>query len=181
MNFEALIQQRQSVRKYSAKPVEKEKLMKCIEAARLAPSASNAQPWTFIVVDDTQLLSLIAKETRGPLGTFNNFVASVPVLLVMVLEKPTLLSEMGGRLKKKEYPLIDIGIAAEHFCLQAAELGLGTCMIGWFNEKDILSLLKIPDDKTIGLIVSLGYAPDGYPLRKKARKSLVSILRWNAY
>jgi len=181
MEFNSLIQLRQSVRKYADKPVEKEKLIACIEAARLAPSASNSQPWTFVLVDEKQLLGKVAKETFGPLGTFNKFVPEAPAILVMVLEKPKLITDIGGRLKKKEYPLIDIGITAEHFCLQAAELELGTCMLGWFNEPKIKELLHIPVEKTIGLLITIGYAPDDYTQRKKIRKPLNEVLRLNGY
>jgi nitroreductase len=181
MTFNQLISRRQSVRKYTSQAVEHEKLMQCLDAARLAPSASNAQPWSFIVLNETEQREKVARATKGPLGSFNKFVAQAPVLVVMLIEKPKLLTEMGGRLKKKEYPLIDIGIATEHFCLQAAELGLGTCILGWFDEKIIQSILHIPKEKSIGLIIALGYAPEGYPLRKKVRKPLEQVVRWNFY
>jgi len=83
--------------------------------------------------------------------------------------------------KKRDWQLIDIGIAAEHFCLQAAEEGLGTCMLGWFDEKKVKEILNIPADKTVGLMISLGYAPDGYPLRVKIRKPLEKITNFNGY
>ncbi len=181
MTFTELIKTRQSVRKYSKKAVEPEKLQLCLEAARLAPSASNSQPWTFIVVDEPGLRQKVANETFGPLKSFNKFVPEAPVIVVFVIEKPKLITEIGGRLKKKEYPLIDIGIAAEHFCLQAAELGLGTCMLGWFNEKPIKHLLQIPEIKTIGLLITLGYAADGYRLRTKIRKAYDDVVRYNTY
>jgi nitroreductase len=181
MTFNELITKRQSVRKYTHQAVEKEKLMQCLEAMRLAPSASNAQPWSFVVLDEKEIREKVAKETVGPLGSFNKFVADAPVILVMVLEKQGVLTEMGGRLKQKDYPLIDIGIAAEHFCLQATELGLGTCMLGWFNEQKIKEMLQIPSQKSIGLIITLGYAPEGYLLRKKIRKTQNEIVRFNRY
>ena len=77
--------------------------------------------------------------------------------------------------------MIDIGIAAEHFCLQAAEEGLGTCMLGWFNEKPIKQLLNIPQKKSIGLIISVGYTPEGYRLRDKTRKKFDKVVRYNSY
>jgi nitroreductase len=181
MNFHDLIQTRQSVRKYTSKPVEQEKLMQCLEAARLAPSASNSQPWSFIVVNENDLLQKVGKACQGPMRSFNNFVPTAPVILVMLIEKPKILTEMGGRIKKKEYPLIDIGIAAEHFCLQAAELGLGTCMLGWFNEKEIKLMLNIPENRTIGLLITLGYAPENYLQRRKVRKPMDKTVKWNGY
>jgi nitroreductase len=97
------------------------------------------------------------------------------------LEKPKLLTELGGRLKKKEFPLMDIGIAAEHFCLQATELGLGTCMLGWFDEAGVKKLLQIPKNKTLALLITLGYPPEDYRLRKKIRKSFEEVVRFNGY
>lgn len=179
--FLDLVKRRQSVRKYDARPVEEEKLRLCLEAARLAPSASNSQPWTFVVATEPVLVRSLGEACRGPLGTFNRFAATAPVIVTMVLEKPKVITEMGGRVKSKEYPLIDIGIAAEHFCLQAEALGLGTCMIGWFDEARMKTLLNVPENKTIGLLITLGYAPEDYPLRKKVRKSFEEVVAFNRY
>ena len=140
MEFTELIKIRQSVRKYQDKPVEKEKIEKIIEAVRLAPSASNSQPWKLIIVDDPDLKEKIANATYSQTISFNKFVPQAPVLAVLVIEKPKLITQIGGRIKNREFPLIDIGIAAEHFCLQAAELDLGTCMLGWFDEKTMKRL-----------------------------------------
>ncbi len=181
MDFSELIKIRQSVRSYSDKAVEKEKIEKCLEAARLAPSASNSQPWKYIVVDDKELKNKVAEATYDKLVKFNKFALQAPVIVVIVLEKPKLISQIGGEIKKREWPLIDIGITAEHFCLQAAELGLGTCMIGWFNQKRIQKLLNIPKNKTIGLAITAGYPPDGYPLRKKIRKEKSEVIGYNKY
>jgi nitroreductase len=181
MNFLELIQKRQSDRKYTNQGVEKERLERCLEAARLAPSASNSQPWTFIVVNEPELKNKVARKTFGPAKTFNTFVPQAPVIVALVLEKPKIITELGGRVKKKEWPLIDIGIAAEHFCLQAAEEGLGTCMLGWFDESSIKQLLNIPESNSIPLLITLGYTPDDYKLRKKVRKKFEKIVKWNSY
>ena len=179
--FLSLINKRQSVRKYIDKPVEPEKLERCLEAARLAPSASNSQPWKFVVVNDPELKAKVAKETIGPLSSFNNFIPQAPVIVAIVIEKMNTLTKIGASIQDREYPLIDIGIAAEHFCLQAAEDGLGTCMLGWFNEKPIKELLKIPNDRRIGLLITLGYAPEDYHLRKKIRKKPGETISFNIY
>jgi nitroreductase len=177
-----LLRNRQSVRKYDAsRPVEKEKIELCLEAARLAPSACNSQPWKFIVVDEPQLREQVAKETYGPLMRFNKFVLDAPVIIVITLEKSNFNSKVGIAVKNIEYPLIDIGIAAEHFCLQAHELGLGTCMLGWFNEKPIQKLLGIPEKRKIGLLISLGYAVEGYKQRQKQRKDISEMTALNSY
>ena len=88
MTFDQLIIHRQSVRKYSSQAVEHEKLMQCLDAARLAPSASNSQPWSFIVLNDSEQREKVARATKGPLGSFNNFVVQAPVLVVMPQLRP---------------------------------------------------------------------------------------------
>jgi nitroreductase len=115
------------------------------------------------------------------LVSFNKFAPQAPVLAVLVMEKPKWITQIGGMLKSREFPLIDIGIAAEHFCLQAAELGLGTCMLGWFDEPAIKQLLHIPKQKRIGLVITLGYARAESPVRKKIRKSPEQMCSYNRY
>lgn len=181
MIFNELILTRQSVRRYAVTPVEPEKLKQCLEAARLAPSASNSQPWKFIVVDHEPLRTEVAKASFSDIKLINKFTLQAPVMVVIVMEKAKLLTRLAMLVKKKEWPLIDIGITAEHFCLQAAELGLGTTMIGWFEDEKIKKLLQIPSDKTIGLLISVGYAVEGYPQRTKIRKPIEEIVRYNKY
>ncbi|GAB1450533.1 nitroreductase family protein [Draconibacterium sp.] len=181
MIFQELIGKRQSVRKYQDKPVEREKIEKIIEAVHLAPSACNSQPWKIIIVDDPVLKNDVARATFSKTISFNKFAVEAPVIAVLVIEKAKLIAQIGGSIKNMEYPKIDIGIAASHFCLQAAELDLGTCMIGWFDEKKIQKLLKIPEKRKIGLVISLGYPLDGYKLRQKIRKPLEGICGFNSY
>jgi len=181
MPFSELITIRQSTRKYQDKPVEEEKIKALIEAVRLAPSASNSQPWRLIIVDDPSLKEKVARATFSRLISFNKFAPQAPVLAVLTIEKPKVITQIGGRLKDREFPLIDIGIAAAHFCLQAEELGLGTCMLGWFNEESIRKLLHIPSKTRIGLVITLGYAAEGYPLRRKIRKNVDEMSSFNSY
>ncbi len=181
MNFLELVKKRQSVRRYIPSAIEPDKLDRCLEAARLAPSASNSQPWSFIVVDDPDLKDKVANLTFDQIISFNKFVIQAPVLVVFVIEKPKVLTRIGSFIKKIEYPKIDIGIAAQNFCMQATDEGLGTCMLGWFREAPIKKLLNIPADKKIGLIVSIGYAPEDYRLREKSRKSFTDIVKYNSY
>jgi nitroreductase len=181
MIFQELIGKRQSVRKYQDKPVEREKIEKIIEAVHHAPSACNSQPWKIIIVDDPVLKNDVARATFSKTISFNKFAVEAPVIAVLVIEKAKLIAQIGGSIKNMEYPKIDIGIAASHFCLQAAELDLGTCMIGWFDEKKIQKLLKIPEKRKIGLVISLGYPLDGYKLRQKFRKPLEGICGFNSY
>jgi len=181
MDFSELILRRQSVRKYQDKAVEKEKLEKLIESVRLSPSASNSQPWQLILVTDPLLKDKVARATFSTLVSFNKFAPEAPVLAVLTIEKPKVITQIGGRLKNREFPLIDIGIAAAHLCLQAADLGLGSCMLGWFDEPSIKKLLHIPENTRIGLVITIGYAAEDYPVRKKIRKDVSAMCSFNDY
>ena len=180
MQFLELANNRQSVRAYTNKPVEREKTDRCLEAARLAPSACNSQPWRFIVVDDPELREKVAKETFGKLISFNHFSMQAPVIVIIITEKSKPIARIGGALKDKTYNLIDIGIAAEHFCLQAVEEGLGTCMLGWFDSKKLYDYLNIPKSKQIDLIITVGY-PQNDEIREKKRKTLDEIRTYNSF
>lgn len=180
MSFLTLVSHRQSVRKYAKIPVERDKLERCLEAARLAPSASNSQPWHYIVVENEPLRTDVANATFSNTVKFNKFALDAPVLIVVVLTRPRLLNRFAMLLKNKEWRLIDIGISTEHLCLQAAEEGLGTCMMGWFDEKRLKSLLKLERNQSVALVISLGYATEGYPLRTKIRKPFQEIVTYHS-
>ena len=180
MKFLDLVKACQSVRKYLDKPVEREKIERCLEAARLAPSANNSQPWSFIVVDDPKLKEAVARKTFDKLISFNRFSLQAPVLILLLSERPSFISRIGSAIKDKQFSLIDIGITAEHLCLQAAEEGLGTCMLGWFNEKGVKKLLNIPPLKRVELIITMGY-PESNQIRPKKRKPIDQIKSYNSY
>jgi nitroreductase len=174
-----LITSRQSDRKYSHKPVEKEKLERIIEAGRMAPSACNAQPWKFVVVTDPGLVLKIAEAASAKLIGMNSFVVQAPVILVIVREKANMSSKVGSTIKNKDYSLIDIGIATENICLQAKAEGIGSCIIGWFDEKLIRKLLDIPRSKRVELIITLGYSLSEQ--REKRRKPSEETVSYNKY
>lgn len=176
MDFSELVNKRQSDRKYQQKLVDRTLLVQCLEAARVAPSACNSQPWKFVVVDEPSLVSEMASAAAG-MG-MNKFAFQAPVIVAVVLEKMNLTARIGSVIKDKEYSLLDVGIAVEHFCLQASELGLGTCILGWFDEKKVRKLLKI-ERRRVPLLITVGY-PDG-PVRKKVRKKLDEMSSWNVY
>ncbi len=179
-NFLELVRKRQSVRGYHPDPVEKDKLERCLEAARLAPSACNAQPWTFIVVSDAGIKNQLADLTSDRWLPLNHWTKQAPVHVVIVVEQANLTSRLGARLKKRDFSWMDVGIAAEHFCLQAVSEGLGTCMLGWFKEEKVRALLHIPANRRVGLIITLGYPAD-VSIRPKIRKAIPDMVRWNRY
>ena len=180
MSFFNLIYKRESVRGYLDKAVEREKIEKIIDAARVAPSACNSQPWKFVVVDNEKLAKDLAKTLYDPLIGINKFTTTSRAFIVVVGERRNLTSKFGELVKKKDYTSIDIGIACEHICLAATELGLGTCMIGWFKEKEIKNILDIPKNKEIYLVISVGYFENKEP-RKKVRKNIEEIISYNKY
>jgi len=181
MDFLELVQHRQSVRAYDpGRPVEREKLERCIEALRLAPSACNAQPWKLIVVDDPELKNSVAEAAAAKWLGFNYFPKQAPILVVIVREEANLTSKLGTVLKDKPYTIMDVGIAAVHFCLQAADDGLGTCILGWFDEERVRQLLNIPRKKRAELLITLGY-PAKESIRQKIRKPVGEICSYNNY
>lgn len=176
-----LIQKRRSVRKYlPGRRIPREDLLKCIEAARLAPSACNSQPWKFIIVDEPELMQKVTGEIFSGIYSMNKFAREASALIVAVAEKGKFLSIAGGQIRNTRYYLVDMGIACEHLILQAAELGIGSCWIGWFDEKKLKKLLAIPKSKKIDVVISLGY-PENDQLVPKARKALNDIHAFNSY
>lgn len=176
ISFAELAKIRQSDRKYKEQAVEKEKIIQCLETARISPSANNSQPWKFVVIDNHDIKEQIAECSIG-LG-MNKFTHQCPVIVAVVLEKQNFMSTIGSMIKNKDYCLFDVGIAVNQFCLQAADLGLGTCIIGWFDEKKIKKILGVKN-RRIPLLISVGY-PDA-PTREKVRKPLEAMSSWNKY
>ncbi|MDR1679616.1 MAG: nitroreductase family protein [Prevotellaceae bacterium] len=177
--FLDLANARQSDRSYSTQAIETDKLDRILEAARLAPSACNAQPWRIIVVNDVELKNRLADATSSRVLMMNHFTKQAPVHLVVVEESANFSSGFGSWAKKKHFPHIDLGIVAEHICLAAADEGLGSCMIGWFDEARVKQLLQIPRSKRPILIITLGY-PNS-PTREKRRKAIAEIVSYNKY
>lgn len=177
MNFLELVKKRKSIRNYSSRPVPREMIDLCLDAARLAPSACNSQPWSFIVVDDENVKNAIVKEALCGIYKTNAFVREAPALIVVITENSTYIARMGGHLRHVKYNLIDIGIACEHLILQAVELGLGTCWLGWFNEKAVKKVLGLPKPTRIDVMISLGF-PEAAEEKEKKRKPLKKIRRY---
>jgi len=180
MKFLQLATKRYSCRKYLGTEVEPQKLDRCLEAARLAPSACNSQPWHFVIVRDPEQKQKLASAAWLKFSRLNRFTDRVPLFAAIVVEKSAAFSSVAGWLKKKPFYLIDIGIAAEHFCLQAAEDGLVTCMLGWFSERRVKKVLKIPFYKRVALLISVGY-PENPEIPAKIRKSREEIVNFDFY
>ncbi len=174
-----LILKRQSDRKYSDKSIEKEKLDRILEAGRMAPSACNAQPWKFIVVTEAGLLKELAEAASAKLLGMNSFVGQAPAIIVIVRENPNFSSRIGSTVKRKDYSHFDIGIATENICLQARAEGIGSCILGWFDEKQVRKILEVPSSRRVELIITLGYSLSEY--REKKRKPAEVTVSYNKY
>ncbi|MCD6117860.1 nitroreductase family protein [bacterium] len=153
------VKKRRSIRAYSDKKVEREKILCCIEAARLAPSAENIQPWRFLVLDDPEVKDDFLKQVTGGIYKHTKWAFSAPVIIIIIAETNILAHTIGGKLQRIPFHVLDLGIAGEHISLQAAELGLGTCWIGWFNRKKAQRELKLPGKFNVYSLMALGY-PD---------------------
>jgi nitroreductase len=157
MNVMDAIKTRKSVRSFLDKPVEHEKLSAVLEAARLAPSASNRQEWRFVIVREPEIRKQLAAVAGG-----QAFVGEAPVLIVACAETDGHVMRCG----QLSYP-IDVAIALDHMSLAAVELGLGTCWIGLFDEKKVKELLHIPDAIRVVELMPLGYPADPSAIAKK--------------
>jgi len=162
--FEA-VQERRSIRTYQDTPVPREKLEKILEAARLAPSARNIEPWHFIVVTDGEKRQVLSK------GRFAKFLAEVPVVIVAC----------GDKKASPHWYAIDVSLAVENMVLTATSEGLSTCCVGSFNEKEVKAAVKVPENFEVLLLLAVGYAREKLDLSSKllrlvrARKTLSEV------
>lgn len=172
MNFTEIAQARQSCRKYdSDRAVEQQKLSAILEAARLAPSACNGQPYHLTVCKGEA--SLKVAEACGGMG-MNKFVADAPVTIVISEQPYVKTAALGARVKGNDYRSIDIGILAAYITAEAAAQGLGTCIIGWLDDKKLRNVCGV--DEPVRLVICVGYAAEDDVLRPKKRRSLDDLV-----
>lgn len=171
--FSDLVDTRYSCRDYDPeRPVEHEKLVQCIEAARLAPSACNSQPWHFTVIEERDKILEAAKCLQN--SGMNKFTDNAGALIVINEEYAKLKALIAEKMDSQVYAQIDIGIAAAHICYEAASLGLKTCILGWMDEEALKEVLHIPQEKIVRLVIAVGYAREEKHYNKK-RKPLDEI------
>ena len=177
-SFLELAQARQSDRSFEpGRTIERDVLERIVEAGRLAPSACNGQPWHFTVVTDSELLPQVGKATSS-LG-MNRFVKDAAALVLITHEPTNITSKLGCGIKDKDFPMMDLGIASAYITLAAEDEDIGSCILGWFDEKKIKQLTGIPEKKRLMLIVALGYAAK--PKRKKIRKEWGKVVSYEKY
>ena len=175
-DFIELMNARQSCRDYDGSQVTKEELDKCLEAARLAPSACNSQPWRFVVVTNPELRDKLIAHFQ----TFNanGWAAKAPVLIAICEEEsPHVMRGVFERWGCKRFAEGDVGAAAAMITLEAAELGLGSCLMGMFDNEEAKKLLNVPAGETVRVFVALG-RPTDPTVRPKNRKPLAELTRY---
>ena len=175
MDFLEIAQTRQSCRSYAQTPVEQEKLDAVLEALRLAPSACNGQPY-FVTVCRGETAKAVAAACQG-MG-MNKFASQAPVVLVLSEKAYVKTAAVGSKLKHNDYRSIDIGIAAAYLTAEATAQGLGSCILGWIDDKKLREITGL--DAPARLVITLGYAAEGETLRVKTRKSLEKLVREKA-
>ncbi len=172
MNFIEIAGNRQSCRSYDeAKTVEQEKLDMIMEAARLAPSACNGQPYHFTICRG-EAAKEVAKATTG-MG-LNKFASQAPVIIVVSEEPYCKSAALGAKVKGNDYRSIDIGIAVAYLTAEATTQGLDTCILGWLDDSKIRAICGL--EHPVRLVITVGYAKEGDTLRPKKRKTIEELV-----
>ena len=177
MTFLDLVRRRRSVRRFTPDPVPRPLLERCVEAARYAPSACHSEPWRFHVVDDPALRGRFAAAAFSGVYRMNAFARSAPCLVALEALPSAPAARAGGLWQGVAFNAVDAAIAGEHFCLQAAELGLGTCWLGWFDRRAVPRFLGLPRAARVDFMFAVGW-PAGEPAPKR-RKALGEILAYH--
>lgn len=174
MNFMKIAQTRQSCRSYDPeRPVEQEKLEAVLEAARLAPSACNGQPYRLTVCRGEKARE-VAKATQS-MG-MNKFASQAPVMIVISEEPYVKTAALGAKVKGLDYRTMDIGIVAAYITAEAAAQGLGSCILGWIDDEKLRSICGLT--QKVQLVIAMGYATQDEKLRTKKRKPLETLVTY---
>lgn len=179
MEFKELLKTRESCRNYSDKPVPHDLLEYLVEAAHLSPSGCNAQPWHFIIVDEPKKKSALveALDDEGLIGC--PWGSSVPAFIIICETEAKLMPGVAEKYGSQRFAQMDIGIAAMTLCYAATDSGLGTCILGTFNEKKMKAAFDIPDTCPVRLIITVGYEELSHPPRNKIRNDKKMICGHN--
>ena len=172
MDYKDIILKRESCRSFDGRPAEKEKLLQCVDAARLAPSACNGQPWSFVVALSEEAVKAVREAVQGQ--GMNRFCDKCNSFVVVVEENTVLTSRIGTMITHTDFKPIDIGLAVSQFVYAATEQGLSTCILGWLNEKKIKKALDIKKSHRVRLVIAAGYAATD-SIRTKRRKAIEEI------
>lgn len=178
-SFFELVRKRRSIRKYRREPVEEEKIERMLEAARLAPSANNSQAWHFIAIRDKKKIEALSRAAPAGSRFIISWLSGAPLVFVVAMKKAlthAIAGVFGNALLR-----LDAGIAGEHLVLAATALGLGTCWIGWFDDKTVRKITDLPATYQVVAIIGCGYpAEDPAPRPRKTLEDISSHERFNA-
>jgi nitroreductase len=174
-DFLELCLRRQSCRSFSDKPVEHEKLLKCVEAGHYAPSGCNAQPWSFVVAETPDIVAEVAK--CGQQMNMNPFLSKAQAFIVILEEHAVLMPAVRRIIDSQYFAKGDLGAAALQICLEAETQGLGTCIIGIYDREGLSTTLNIPVEKQFAALIAVGYPADP-AVRPKTRKQLEELSRF---
>jgi len=180
MELTTLLNARRSLRRYAGRPVDRATILDCLEAARIAPSSENIQPWRFIIIDDPELLEKVATEASSGVYLPTKFIRKAPVIIAVLAETDILVNRIGAFLQGTQFYLLDLGIACQQLVLRAEDLGLGSCYVGWFNVGRTRAALGLRKKEKIVCLIALGY-PDPATPRPAGhkRKPLAELVRFN--
>lgn len=178
MTLDEIISTRASVRKYADKEVDKNLIEQIVNAAHLAPSACNKQPWRFVIASNRQALEIVNKDGLGGVFVSNKWAQTAPVIIVVCSQKELIVHSIAEKVQGVDYHLIDLGIACQQLVLKAWELGLGTCYIGWFNGKAIKKGLELPRGFNVECLITLGWPAPDLEIKPQAKKPVSEICIW---
>lgn len=172
MDFYEAVKNRVSIRNYKPDQIPEEVLARVLEAARLAPSGKNGQPWRYIVVKNRETREKLVEACKG-----QKFIAEAPVTIIACGYEKFAYKKMGGYWNSLP---VDIGISLEHLILAAETEGLGTCWIGAFIEEDVRKLLEVPEEVKVVALTPLGYPACEKTFRgRKDIEEIVMYERWD--
>lgn len=171
-----LVRKRRSIRRFLPRKVPRELIKSCLEAARLAPSAENVQPWRFLVLDEPERIRTFGEQAFSGIYRFTRWALKAPVLVVMLAKPDILANKVGKHLQGTQYYLLDMGIAGTHLMMRAYEQGLGGCWIGWFNAKKAAAALKLRNKYRVVCAVALGYYEE--PKKRRKKKYEIDKIAW---
>jgi nitroreductase len=171
-----LVRSRRSIRHFLPREVPREVIESCLEAARLAPSAENVQPWRFLVLDEPERIQEFGLQAFSGIYRFTRWALKAPVLVVMMAKLDWLANRIGKHLQGTQYYLLDVGIAGTHLMMRACEQGLGGCWIGWFNAEKAAKALSLPKKYRVVCCMALGYFEE--PKKKRKKRYELAEIAW---
>lgn len=175
-----VITRRRSVRMFGPKEVENEKLSMILESARLAPSSSNSQTWHFVVVRRKETIRRLAEAVPVGPKSVNRWMKNAPLIIAACARPDPILHRM-GQIADKDYHRIDVAIAVEHMVLTATDLGVDSCIVGWFSRRKARRILRLPLSMEVVLLLVLGYGRQGQTRSGRQRKKIEDIVSFESY